>query len=274
MLTVELMGGLGNQLFQIYTLLATVIKNRSHIVIEKKKMIGSRQVFYWDSIFKNINRYVIPKSDIRWLIFKQNGYHFTEIKNIDNKKFIKLFGYFQSYKYFNTYSNRINSLLGIHKLQDALKDKYDYNNSISIHFRVGDYLKTTGNHPVLTKNYYVKALQTILDKLDKLQTTPIKVLYFGEKQDKVHNEKIINILRETYPKLEFIKVSNNYTDWQQMLIMSLCEHNIIANSTFSWWGAYFNSNSNKIVTFPSIWFGPKLNKNNTKDLCPPNWIKI
>ena len=80
-------------------------------------------------------------------------------------------------------------------------------------------------------------------------------MYFGEKQDKTHNENIINILRETYPQLEFIKVSNNYTDWQQMLIMSLCTHNIIANSSFSWWGAYFNTNSNKIVIFPSIWFG-------------------
>ena len=55
--------------------------------------------------------------------------------------------------------------------------------------------------------------------------------------------------------------------------MSLCEHNIIANSTFSWWGAYFNTNVNKIVCYPSLWFGKNCN-NNVKDLFPEKWIKI
>ena len=63
-------------------------------------------------------------------------------------------------------------------------------------------------------------------------------------------------------------------DWQQMLLMSICNDNIIANSTFSWWGSYFNENPDKIVCYPGVWFGPKLTQNNTVDLFPEDWKKI
>jgi hypothetical protein len=56
-----------------------------------------------------------------------------------------------------------------------------------------------------------------------------------------------------------------------MLLMSCCKHNIIANSSFSWWGAYFNSNADKIVCYPEVWFA---NNTDTSDLCPLEWIKM
>jgi hypothetical protein len=55
--------------------------------------------------------------------------------------------------------------------------------------------------------------------------------------------------------------------------MSLCKHNIIANSSFSWWGAYFNENLEKIVCYPSVWFGKNV-EHNVVDLFPNRWVKI
>jgi hypothetical protein len=63
-------------------------------------------------------------------------------------------------------------------------------------------------------------------------------------------------------------------DYEQMLLMSSCRHNVIANSTFSWWGSYLGNTTKKIVCYPSLWFGVKLKQKDTKDLFPPEWTKI
>ena len=74
--------------------------------------------------------------------------------------------------------------------------------------------------------------------------------------------------------IRFIKVSDEIPDWKQLLIMSNCDHNIIANSTFSWWGAYFNLKTDKIICYPSIWFGNNLQQHNINDMCPTFWTRI
>ena len=101
----------------------------------------------------------------------------------------------------------------------------------------------------------------------------IKVLYFCEDYDIAAVIDIIKQLKEVYPLIEFIRAPSDLEDWQQLLMMSCCQHNIIANSTFSWWGAYFNSNPEKIVCSPAEWFGPKINIK-MDDLLPKEWNAI
>lgn len=145
-----------------------------------------------------------------------------------------------------------------------------------MHFRLGDYKNLPNHHPVLKKEYYVNALKHI--SLHSTNTLT-HVLYFYEyNEDATEVEETIHVLKEQFPDLEFTSIlslssTNTLVDWEQMLTMSCCTHHIIANSTFSWWGAYFNDKNDKIVCYPSVWFGPKI-PNNTVDLFPPTWRKI
>ena len=105
----------------------------------------------------------------------------------------------------------------------------------------------------------------------KLEGQLLKILYFKEKNDNV--DDIILQLESIFLDIEFI-CCMDANDWEHMFIMSFCEHNIIANSTFSWWSAYLNENINKIVCYPSIWFGNVNRHLSTEDLFPKQWIKI
>jgi hypothetical protein len=108
--------------------------------------------------------------------------------------------------------------------------------------------------------------------------------YYKEKQERLYKpssdkmkarqeevEKKIEVLKQEFP-LEFVRGGSGLEDWEQMLQMSLCKHNIMANSTFSWWAAYFNTNKNQKVVYPYVWFGPRSNHHDTKDLFPVCWV--
>jgi hypothetical protein len=119
-------------------------------------------------------------------------------------------------------------------------------------------------HPILPENYYDKALTKIPEDY--------KIVVFKEKQDTEDVEKIINNLKVKH-KHKFVFIDDDIPDWTQLIIMSLCKVNIIANSTFSWWGAYFNEHAEKKVYYPSLWFGKNI-QNDTSDLFLPEWEKI
>ena len=99
------------------------------------------------------------------------------------------------------------------------------------------------------------------------------ILYFCEDDDFDEVlEKIYN-LEQAFPELIFVRADSSISDWEQMILMSLCSSNIIANSTFSWWAAYFNANPTKMVCYPATWFGPKAG-HDTSDMFPEDWLKI
>ena len=279
MLYLNLMGGLGNQLFQIFALinLSFELKIPFKLPINKYDNVSpldneSRRPTYCKSIFIILDRFVIQFEE-PYITIKENHdstyYDLAKLPLEPNKNY-KLNGYFQSEKYFIKNYENIKRLIGIDKVQENLKNEYKelLEDSTSLHFRIGDYVIKPDCHPILSIEYYVKAINKI-QQLERIK----KIIYFFE----INNKDIINsnieYLKTMYSDIEFISCPNNLEDWQQLLLMSCCKNNIIANSTFSWWGAYLNNNNSKIICYPSVWFGKAIKKQ-TKDLFPESWLII
>ena len=286
MITIELQGGLGNQLFQIFTLINYALINKQQFMIpyEKKDKFspgGSPRPTYWDTLFSELKNFLTTNNTNKLQILGERQFSYQALplmpKHIRN---IKLYGYFQSPKYFDLHFNNIVKLLKLREKQQEIKNKFysEYNSSIttiSMHFRIGDYVtpQAADAHPVQNCSFYIKSLRTLRNKL-KDNNTQQKVIYFCEDEDVERVMETINKLVKGFPMLLFERCCCVTTDWEQLLYMSLCDHNIIANSSFSWWAAYLNENTDKIVCYPKQWFGEVLNCHDTSDLLPEDWIKI
>lgn len=271
MKTLALQGGLGNQLFQVFTLISYAMDNNDQFFFEDKdiKRYGEN-ANYFDTILHGLKIY--RKKDTIKYMYKEKSLKYERIPPIQD---IKLYGYFQSYKYFENNFKRIHDLLKIDTLRGKYKDKYDYDKTVSLHFRIGDYKDIQTYHPVLVIDYYIDSLNKLIKDTEKDNW---KILYFYEKNDEDIIQKNIKLLREIFSNLVFIPIKHDLHDWEQLLCMSLCRHNIIANSSFSWWGAYLNNYDN-IVYYPGEWFGPAMIKEDSskkicKDLLPNGWNKI
>ena len=268
-------GGLGNQMFQIFMLISYSMKHKKKFVLPKSMQSWDKRVSYWDSIFCKLTPFLVPNDVIeKFSELKEPNFHYTELPSSLNEN-ICLNGYFQSCKYFEDSYTQICENLGLYQLRSSIKDNFvdcvDWRNTISLHFRMGDYKNMPNHHPLISDNYYINSLRHIIKKKDKWT-----VLYCCEESD---NEIVLLRIRSIKNKLNdddlnFVKIDANLNDYEQMLLMSSCEHNIIANSSFSWWSAYINDNLNKVVCYPSIWFGVAYTNFNTVDLHPPSWNKI
>lgn len=272
MITGYLMGGLGNQLFQIFAIIAYAFENNTIFFFPEHKLIPSdyRKKMYWDNFLYPLKKHT-KNTEFNIPLFRENGFHWTPLPLHYGKSHFKIFGYFQSYKYFESQYIKIIELLQLREQQDLIKQDFNTSKSISIHFRIGDFLypRFKNAHPRMPLSYYKNALNNIIKKTDNNN-----VIYFCELDDNILVQKNIIMLKKEFPNVTFTKAPDDLDDWQQLLLMSCCEHNIIANSSFSWWGAYFNGNEKKIVCYPNHWFGEQLRYHNTKDLFPPNWTKI
>ena len=147
----------------------------------------------------------------------------------------------------------------------------ELDNTISVHFRLGDYKLFSHVYPILELSYYEKAMNEIIQKIGT--NTKFNVIYFCEDHDLIDVLKIVNSLKQRFLKCNFMRCPQHLKDWEQLLLMSSCKHNIIANSTFSWWGAYLNTHEDKIVCYPNTWFKESIG-HNTQNLCPDEWLRI
>jgi len=279
----HLMGGLGNQLFQIFATLAYSIQTSKQIKFLYSEMLttGKARPTYWESIFYMLKKYTLSngggeKNSLYSLPpFHEANFRYNPIPKFMDKS-LMLIGYFQSYKYFENEKTEIYKMIDLPNQMDTVRSEYaavlndDYH-TISMHFRLGDYKDIQDRHPVMPLEYYQTALLHVITNSNV--NKPFKLIYFCEKEDNDDVSKTITILTRMFDFVTFEKADDNIPDWKQMLLMSCCQDNIMANSTFSWWSAYLNQNSSKIVCYPRTWFGPTFT-HDVSDLFPPSWNKI
>lgn len=275
MITCHLMGGLGNQLFQIFTTISYAIKMGKNFGFLNVKRVDKRQSF-WNTFFESINVYLYNNLPADLYIIKEQNCDFNELSIIElNKPNVCIYGYFQSYKYFQENYTQICNILNITNMREQLinitNHKYSFVNSIGMHFRLGDYKYKQQYHPLATYIYYENSLKYIKNKNKNINYT---IYYFCEEEDISTVMKTINQLQLNFPNYIFCRGGEELNDEDQLLLMSCCSNNIIANSTYSWWSAYLNENKSKIVCYPSVWFGEEYKNKNTSDICPLEWIKI
>jgi len=168
-------------------------------------------------------------------------------------------GYFQSYKYLD--EELVQSKFQIKK--DILQELRKKHASLlekpncSIHIRRGDYLNLPNHHPVISMDYIIKAVGEFSEDT--------VFLVFSDDTE---------WCKENFPQDKGFFVIEGQTDFEDLGLQSLCDNNIIANSSFSWWGAYLNTNPNKKVITPKNWFGEAYAHYDIKNMHPESWIRI
>ena len=229
-------GRLGNQLWQIA---ATIGYSHRH------------GCDYALPQWEYASQFNIPAESFRPFKSK-NSYNepYFHYAGIPFKPDTNLHGYFQSYKYWHDCEGKIRRLLTPKRYQEKLLD------TTAIHVRRTDYLTHKGCYEILGMNYYERAMA---------QMNTSKYLIFSDDISWCKKHFIGN-------QFEFSEGNSDVVD---LSIMIKCINNIIANSSFSWWGAWLNPNPDKVVIAPKNWFGPKLaSTHDTKDLLPSEWLKI
>jgi hypothetical protein len=261
-------GRLGNQLFQFASTYGIAkklgydvkfpIENMTEPSIEDFKD-GIRREITFDvpKCFNIPDDLLCSKKELDYIKINVQEPYFHFCENVfsipDNKNII---GYYQTEKYFKHVENDLKNILSF---KNKLSPYFIGLNTVSIHIRVGDYAGLQQFHPICSSEYYISALENFTDQ-------EYTFLIFSDDIEYTKN------MFGDQDNLIYIEGNDPYTDLQ---MMSLCNHNIIANSSFSWWAAWLNKNPNKKVVAPKNWFGPAYEGvHNTKDLYPESWIIV
>lgn len=236
---------LGNQLFQLCNAIAY------------SKKVGDNVSFpnwQYSKIFRG-DFTVIKDTSTQKIIWSEPNFGYSEIPYGANL----LCGYYQSEKYFLDYKNEIMDMLSFKK--EIIEEVIEKNSEIlskelpkvSMHLRRGDYLRWPNHHPVLDVSFFGRASKEFPE--DSI------FLVFSDDSE---------WCKKNFPQGNYVFIEGQ-KDYEDLCLMTLCDHNCIANSTFSWWGAWLNKNPEKIVVAPKNWFGPAYAHFPTKDLYCEGW---
>lgn len=279
MVIVKIKGGLGNQLFQYALGRSLSILRKTELKLDATNTKGRP---YGLSNFK-IKAKIATNEEIQSLkkfkitnffkpyykrsLIKEKSEGFDENLLMAGKN-VYLDGFWQSEKYFKPIENILRTEFVPQKTSSEFKkisEEIKKNRTISIHIRRTDYLQGT-DYEKLDNDYWKKSLEKILRAKSDIKNP--KLFVFSDDIEWVRNNLKLEI--------PTIMVSGEkIPDYEELLLMSQCENNIIANSTFSYWGAWLNTNKNKIVIYPKNWFSDyKRNEKYLKDLIPNGWLAV
>ena len=189
------------------------------------------------------------------------SYDKTVLKKVDGT-YLK--GYWQSEKYFCNNVKILNDLKILSlpsKKNIQIQTEIQNCNSISLHIRRGDYV-SNNTHGTCDLSYYKKAVEYFIDLYGK----DITVFAFSDDPSWVFRNLSLPV------SIKFIDHNTSEYNYEDMRLMSYCNHNIIANSSFSWWSAWLNKNPEKMIIAPKLWFANK--KIINEDIVPKSWIRI
>jgi hypothetical protein len=248
-------GRLGNQMFQYATLLGVKYKKGYDIVLEEEFVKSSMLYELFD-----LNECILDnENNIKYDQTYIENCHCFDPNVLEVENNTNLRGYFQTEKYFEHCKDVIKSEFTfkdhIIKEVDAFLSQYKKYNLVSVHVRRTDYLSLSHVHGPFSIEYYNEAI----DRLNNSDT------YFIVTSDDI-------VWCRNNFQLENIVFSNNSMEFD-LCLQSRCDKHIIANSTFSWWGAWLGVNPDKQIIAPSNWF-EKNYQASSEDIVPLNWIKI
>lgn len=283
---VKLKGGIGNQMFQYAFGRAQSIRLGSPLFLDIEGYkhqaktdtlrlyeldnfnIEAKTIEYHINTSKNLFKKIIKR------LYPEKIYSFDQnaIKNIKADSYLE--GWWQTEKYFSDIGDTIRKELSLKKPfsigADTIASEIRLSKkSVSLHIRRGDYVSNayaSAYHGTTGLEYYKNALHSVISKIG---SDSMKLFIFSDDTGwaKEHMPSIVA------PNIQVTYVSDKaIPDFEEVILMSMCRHNIIANSSFSWFGAWLNENPDKIVIAPKQWLLGK--KIDTRDAVPEKWIRL
>lgn len=292
MIVVQLQGGLGNQMFQYAFGKAMAEKHQLPLYLDlsflQKKAQGYTQRNYALDIFQHHAQIASPEiihsfekarandilskikrkiSPSPYTTHHERGFAYQPFSFLE-KNANRYIGFFQSEKYFLPYRKQIMEAfqfpIDAFDVANTMRERIKNCDAISVHIRRGDYITDKNAnqfHGTCDNDYYYNAIRTISKGLENPQ-----LFIFSDETDWVKNNMQFEL------PCHYIDFNTGVRSHYDMEMMSLCKHHIIANSSFSWWGAWLNNNANKKVIAPRQWFNDQ--RIDTKDLIPEEWQKM